>query len=265
MTFDDEFELTRVAIVRITWSKSPMQSSWQRETCDERRMCARLLARWKRERREMNDDGLNETRRRRRQRQPTSRWLQRRLVRSSSVGAARLYVCLFFLHHYYSVMLATLTDESRSCSFVLCLWLVFYSRTCRKTSLSTWCVHTHAQARKRIDEHEDNENDARLFQMLSRSIKQLIRLPNTVHLASARALSNGSFVRQVSFEKLILSKNAFLLEVIRTNDIDVYVHCSRWKNRRSCNNWSGYNNSRTRCATTQTTRLKSSLCKYVWW
>jgi len=33
--------------------------------------------------------------------------------------------------------------------------------------------------------------------MLSRSIKQLIRLPNTVHLASARALSNGSFVRQL--------------------------------------------------------------------
>jgi hypothetical protein len=65
--------------------------------------------------------------------------LRRRLVRSLSVGAARLYVCLFFLHH--SAALATITGASRSCSFVLCLLLAF-SCSRRETSVSTWCAQT---------------------------------------------------------------------------------------------------------------------------
>lgn len=109
MTLVDVFGFVRVAIrefyVMCGCANERVQCSAvddERQTIDARApyVCVCVFARWKRERREMNDDGLNETRRRRRRRrhQLTSRRCSDgSFARLRLVLRARMSVSFFFI------------------------------------------------------------------------------------------------------------------------------------------------------------------------
>lgn len=81
-------------VARIRVQRSAVDD--ERQTIDARAPYVCVFARWKRERREMNDDGLNETRRRRHQ-LTSRRCSDGSFARRRLVLRARMSVSFFFI------------------------------------------------------------------------------------------------------------------------------------------------------------------------